>query len=251
MSQAAREVGLAPGVSKGSSGRHVYEALRRGILNLEFRPGADLDESSLVERYGVSRTPVREALIRLGADGLVALLPNRGARVAPIELHTLDAFFEALTLCQRAITRWAALRHRPEQLRGITAHMEALEAAAAPHDAEAMTDLNCDFHMAIAEAADNPYLAEAYARLLREGLRLSRIALTYDFDRDRSLNEHIGRLVAEHRQIVAAIAARDADAAEALGAAHAWLFRDRVVKNLTYIQADDVTIEDRESRKRG
>ena len=236
------------GVSKGNSARHVYESLRQRILNLDLRPGADLDEATLVEMYGVSRTPVREALIRLGANGLVTLLPNRGARVAPIELHTLDEFFEALNLCQRAVSRWAAVRHDAEHLRDIRARAEAFERIAARRDPDAMSDLNCEFHVAIAAAGDNTYIAETYRRLLMEGLRLSRIALTFDFDRDHSLIAHIDKVVADHRAIVAAIARRDAATAESLGASHAWLFRDRVVKNLTFVQADEITIEDRGNR---
>lgn len=239
---------VARNVTKGGSARHVYDSLRRRILSLELRPGADLDESTLVEIYGVSRTPVREALIRLGADRLVALLPNRVARVAPIELHMLDEFFEALNLSQRAITRWAAIRHTSDHLRAIRAGQEAFEAAAKERDPGAQSDRNADFHLAIAEAADNGYIADIYRRLLMEGLRLSRIALTYDFDRDHSLAAHTAKVIAEHGEIVAAIAARDADRAERLGAAHAWLFRNRVVKNLTSMQADEVAIEDRESR---
>jgi DNA-binding GntR family transcriptional regulator len=232
-------------VAKGSSARHVFESLRHRILTLDLRPGADLDEATLVEQYGVSRTPVREALIRLGANGLVTLLPNRGARVAPIELHMLDEFFEALNLTQRAITRWAAIRHKATDLREIRCHAKAFEKIATKRDPGAMSNVNSEFHMAIAAAAANSYVAELYHRLLMEGLRLSRIALTFDADRDHSLALHIDKVVADHRAIVAALEARDADAAEQLGATHSWLFRDRVVKNLTFVQADEVTIEDR------
>ena len=239
---------LVRSVSKGSSARHVYDSLRQRILNLQVRPGADLDESTLVETYGVSRTPVREALIRLGADQLVTLLPNRGARVAPIELHTVGEFFEALNLCQRAVTRWAAIRHTADDLAAIRIAMQAFEDAAARRDPDAMSDRNTDFHTVIAEAGDNAYIAATYTRLLMEGLRLSRIVLTFDFDRDHLLIDHLGKVVSDHRAIVDAIAARDADRAEALGGAHAWLFRDRVVRNLTFLQADEVTIEDREQR---
>jgi DNA-binding GntR family transcriptional regulator len=241
----------ARSAAKGSNARQVYESLRGRILNLDLRPGADLDESTLVEMYGVSRTPVREALIRLGAEHLVTLLPNRGARVAPIDLQTLDAFFEALNLTQRAVTRWAAIRHSAAHLRPIRAAMKAVEVVAARGDAAAVTDRNCDFHLAIADAAGNDYVADAYRRMLLEGLRLSRISLTFKLDRDNSLAAHIDKVLDDHRVIVEALVARDADRAEALGGTHAWLFRDRVVKNLTFVQADEITIEDREQRNRG
>jgi DNA-binding GntR family transcriptional regulator len=242
------EIAGARGVAKGSSARHVFDSLRHRILTLDLRPGADLDEASLVGQYGVSRTPVREALIRLGANGLVTLMPNRGARVAPIELHMLDEFFEALNLTQRALTRWAAIRHKAAQLRELPAQAKAFEKIATRRDPSAMSDVTSEFHMAIAAAAGNSYIAEIYHRLLMEGLRLSRIALTFDADRDHSLALHIDKVIADHRAIVAALEERDAERAENLGATHTWLFRDRVVRNLTYVQADEVTIEDRESR---
>ena len=242
------EIAAARATTKGSSARHVFASLRHRILTLDLRPGADLDEASLVEQYGVSRTPVREALIRLGANGLVTLLPNRGARVAPIELHMLDEFFEALNLTQRAITRWAAVRHTAADLREIRAQARAFERITTKRDPGMMSDVNLEFHMAIAAAADNSYVAEVYHRLLMEGLRLSRISLTFDADRDDTVALHIEKVIADHRAIVAAIETRDAATAESLGATHTWLFRDRVVKNRTYVPADEVAIEDRESR---
>ncbi len=66
--------------AKGTGTTYVYQRLREGILSLDYVPGANLDEAQLVESFGLSRTPVREALIRLAADGLVVLLPNRGRR---------------------------------------------------------------------------------------------------------------------------------------------------------------------------
>ena len=111
-----------------------------------------------------------------------------------------------------------------------------------------MSDVNLEFHMAIAAAADNSYVAEVYHRLLMEGLRLSRISLTFDADRDDTVALHIEKVIADHRAIVAAIETRDAATAESLGATHTSLFRDRVVRNLTYVPADEVAIEDRESR---
>jgi DNA-binding GntR family transcriptional regulator len=241
----AAEPGLRRNLAKGESARHVYESIRQQILGLELRPGASLDEAGLVESFGVSRTPVREALIRLAADRLVILLPNRGARVAPIELDSIGSFFEALNLCQRAVTRWAALRRTPADLASIRKEALAFEAATAAHDVGAMSETNLDFHMAIARAAANPHIASAYRHLLVEGLRLSRFALAYDFDRDNSQASHFERVIGDHRHMLALIEAGDAGAAERLGATHTALFRDRVLRNLAYIQADEITIEDR------
>ena len=91
--------------AKGTNTAWLYDELRRAILSLALQPGDNLEEKELVERYGMSRTPVREALIRLASDGLVTLLPNRGARVAAVDLRDFPRYMEAYDLVQRAVTR--------------------------------------------------------------------------------------------------------------------------------------------------
>ncbi len=88
---------------KGTGTTYVYQRLREGILSLDYVLGANLDEARLVESFGLSRTPVREALIRLAADGLVVLLPNRGAQVAPVDLADFPRYVEVFDLVQRAV----------------------------------------------------------------------------------------------------------------------------------------------------
>ncbi|MSP67258.1 MAG: GntR family transcriptional regulator [Alphaproteobacteria bacterium] len=242
-SPAKPPVGRGPGAGwpKGSGSAHVFAAIHDAILTLDLRPGEDLDEASLVARFGVSRTPIREALIRLAGEGLVVLLPNRGARVAPIDLANIRGFFEALELCQRAVTRWAALRHRGADLLRIDATMAAF-AAAADGDARDLGDLNRTFHNAIAAACGNVHIAAAYGRLLDEGIRLSRLALTYEAPLQADRHEHLARIVAQHRRLAASIRAQDADGAEALAAEHADLFRRRINRYLSASLAQEIRL---------
>ena len=111
--------------AKGTGAQFVYERLREEILSLVLAPDENLDEARLVARFGLSRTPVREALIRLAADGLVTMLPNRGAQVAALGLMDFPRYVEALDLLQRAVTRLAALRHDAHDL----ARLRTAEAA--------------------------------------------------------------------------------------------------------------------------
>ena len=104
------------GRPKGIGTQRVYAQVREDIIGLRLPPGADLDEASLEERFGVSRTPVREALIRLASEGLIVLLPNRGARITHIDISDVPQLFEALELCQRATIRWAAERRTPADI---------------------------------------------------------------------------------------------------------------------------------------
>lgn len=219
---------------KGTGGRKVYEVLRQKILRLELKPGADLDEASIVKMLKVSRTPVREALIRLSAEDLVVLLPNRGARVAPMDLERVREFFEALDHAQRAVTHWAALRRTEADLRAIAIPMAEFERAARQRDADEMIEANRRFHIAIAAAARNSYLAEIYDRLLLQGFRFSRIAFSYDFsfDEDRTLASHLERVMQEHRQMLMLIKQRDAQGAERLAGIHTELALARLMHNM-------------------
>ncbi len=81
---------------KGTGVKFAYETLRDEILSLDLEPGAVLDETSLAERFGMSRSPVREALIRLAGDDLVVTLSNRSTVVAPIDLQSFPKYVEAL-----------------------------------------------------------------------------------------------------------------------------------------------------------
>lgn len=227
--------------ARGTGAAYAYDTLRREILSLELEPGQDLDEAGLVARLGLSRTPVREALIRLAADELVVLLPNRGAKVAPLDLADTPRYIEALDLAQRAVHRFAALRRTNEDLDRIAAARDAFEDSVPGGDAMTMTERNRDFHATVADAAQNRYVAGQYVRLLDQGMRLLRIPFAYDPAGDGA-EAHIARIIEDHRQIAAAIAARDADRAEALGHAHAELFRSRLMMFLQQNLSPDVAI---------
>ncbi len=223
---------VEPRRSKGTGAAYVYGELRDDILTLELPPGENLDEARLVERFGMSRTPVREALIRLASDGLVTLLPNRGAVVASVDLVEFPRYVEALDLAQRAATGFAAMRRTAADLERIVAARDAFEVAIVHGDVLTMTATNRDFHVAIGEAAHNRYIADLYRRLLDEGMRILRIPFAYDPAEDNGVQRHRHRIVEEHRDIVDAIAAQDMARAEALAHAHAELFRVRFLQYL-------------------
>ncbi|BDA85250.1 AsnC family transcriptional regulator [Aureimonas sp. SA4125] len=199
---------------RGSGAQFVYDSLRRDILDLSLPPGSPLDEAGLSERFDMSRTPVREALMRLAADGLTATLPNRSTIVAPIDFATLPAYFEALTLMYRVTTRSAARRCR-DGLDTVRAHQSAFAEAVEARDVLAMIEANRDFHVAIAHLGGNPYFTILFTRLLDEGRRILRLYYA-SFD-DRLPH----RYVEEHEAMIAAIEAGDADTADQLASAHA------------------------------
>ena len=207
----------------------VYDVLRDEILSLTLPPGSPIDEVQLAERFSMSRTPIREALVRLAGEGLVDTLPNRSTIVSNIDFLNLHSFFDAITLMYRVTTRLAAQYHRAEDLTVIRAHQAEFAAAVAAQDALAMIATNRAFHSAIAEAGRNPYFTGLFQRLLDEGRRILR--LYYQSFDDRLPQ----RYVDEHEAIISAIEARDLEAADRLATIHA----DQIVLQIQQLFARD------------
>lgn len=200
---------------RGSASPAIYEALKQDILNLTLAPGDPLDETSLSERFGTSRTPVREALVRLVAEGLASTLPNRNTIVSVLDFASLPPYLDALTLMYRLSCRLAAEHRTDADLDAIMAAQQKFLASVDQQDALAMLHTNRDFHIAIAEAGKNPYYTEFFARLLNEGMRLLR--LYYKRFDDRLPAQYAN----EHEGLIEAIAAQNTDLAEILGSDHA------------------------------
>ena len=214
---------------KRHGGRYIYEELRKQILTLKLKPGAPLDEVSLATQFGLSRSPVRDAMARLISEGLVTILPNRTTLVTPFEIEEFPNYISALDLIQRAVTRLAAQQRSEEDLVQIRAADAAYLEAVGSGDFQRMSEMNKAFHMAIAEAGKNSYFTSYYEKLLGEGQRL----LHLHFDYIVSLASTTTRLGRDHDEIVEAIAAKDADGAERAAHEHTLLFQRRF---LAYLQ---------------
>ncbi len=214
---------------RGEGVKFVYDILRDDILDLVLPPGSPIDEVQLAERLSMSRTPIREALVRLAAEGLVTTLPNRSTVVSNIDFLNLHTFFDAMTLMYRVTTRLAAQFRTDADLTAIRARQADFARAVETHDALAMIATNRDFHAEIVEAGRNPYYTGLFCRLLDEGRRILRIYYS-------SFDDHLPRrYVDEHEDIIAAIEARDVDAADRLASAHA----DQIVHQIQDMMARD------------
>ena len=212
----------APVRKRGSGAQMVYDILRDEILDLVLAPGSPIEEVQISERLKMSRTPVREALVRLAGEGLVSTLPNRSTVVSQIDFLNLHHFFDALTLMYRVTTRKAAEFHKPADIEIIRAHQAAYAAAVDDKNALAMISTNRDFHAAIAVAGRNPYYLSLFLRLLDDGRRLLRLYY-------QSFDDNLPRrYVAEHDEMIAAIAARDVGECDRLATAHA----DQIVQQI-------------------
>jgi DNA-binding GntR family transcriptional regulator len=233
------------GRPKGTGMQRVYAQVREDIIGLRLPPGADLDEASLEHRFGVSRTPVREALIRLASEGLIVLLPNRGARVTHIDISDVPQLFEALELCQRATIRWAAARRTAEDIAELRAvNQQFLEAARNGHS-ERMGEINKQFHMIIGRMCGNRYFESLYSSLLAVSLRLARTAFAYAPRSGEAYEAYYMEVVRQHDAMVEAIENRNADEADKLARIHTDLFRDRINRYLNSNLAGGISLASR------
>lgn len=149
-----------------SAAERVYEHVKAGILDGTLAPGALLTEGDLAEETGVSRTPVREALLRLEVEGLMALYPKKGALVVPVTADEARDVVEARSL----IELWAADRvwsRRHELADALEPHLQEMKAARAAQEITAFSIADRAFHEEIVSTAGNAILAKQY-RSLRE-----------------------------------------------------------------------------------
>lgn len=222
--EATEVVDIGDEIARQSSGQKVYSLLREQILNLDLPPNTELDEVQFSRELGFSRTPIREALIRLASDSLVVLAPNRGARVAPLDLDQVPQVLEALELYERATTRWAALRRQPHHLDLLEQRNREFAIASETRDPRLIVEANWAFHDAINQACGNKFLAADCSKMLRGVMRLSLLA----FRQNGAALLSYSDVIDQHNQMIDAIRRCDADAAERLVYEHSDEFRERM-----------------------
>jgi len=190
----------------------VAERLRTSIFSHEFAPGDWVDEQALAIQYGISRTPMREAIKVLASEGLITMKMRRGAYVTEVSKSDLSQIFTVLALLEGQACREVAKIATEKELEDLdTLHLK-LERSAADRDLDLFFAINQQFHDKIQEICANPWMQRVILDL-RKVLKLQR--------RD-SLSKR-GRLessLIEHRKILSALLARDADLAEKLMKEH-------------------------------
>ena len=190
----------------------VAERLRTSIFSHELAPGSWIDEQAIAKEYGISRTPMREAIKILAAEGLITMKMRRGAYVTEVSKSDLSQIFTVLALLEGQACRETALKASEGQLEALDSIHMKLERAAADRDLEQFFAINQSFHDKLQEISNNPWMKRVIDDL-RKVLKLQR--------RD-SLSKR-GRLessLVEHRKILSALLARDAELSEKLMKEH-------------------------------
>ncbi len=198
----------APSLSPHALYQEVAERLRQRIFARELEPGSWIDEKNIAQEYGISRTPLREALKVLAAEGLVTMKVRRGAYVTEVSERDLREVYHLLGLLEADAASVVANSASASQIETLRALHSELEAAAQPAqlDRERFFELNERFHMCLLELADNRWRNQM-VRDLRKVMKLNRHHSLLKSGRvSESLNEH--------RALMSAIAARDAAASQ-------------------------------------
>ena len=189
---------------KISAEQEVYTFLRQAIISRKLLPNEQIVETNIVEQSGLSRTPVRAALKRLANDGLVVLKPNKGAFVVNPSHKEVRDLFECKMMYEVEIAALAAAHITESEILHLRQILDRTVEYHRHREFNYFLELNYDFHMVIAHAADNYYLEKISHELLSA---TSAALLVYDDFREVPLEEM--ESFKEHNQIITALRDRD------------------------------------------
>jgi DNA-binding GntR family transcriptional regulator len=184
----------------------VAERLREQIFSKQLPSGSWLDEQSLADQFGISRTPMREAIKVLASEGLVTIKMRRGAYVTEVVRRDLEQIFTVLSLLEGQAAKEAATKATEDELNLLDHLHHRLEKAAADRDLEQFFEINVKFHDLIQEIAGNCWMNNVIGDL-RKVLKLHRRDSLTSTDR-------LQNSLVEHREILRALLKRDELAAE-------------------------------------
>lgn len=190
----------------------VFNTLREAILRGDLEPGERLMEIGLANRLGVSRTPIREAIRKLELEGLVVMIPRKGAHVASITKKDLQDVLEVRTSLEILAAKLACERMDDQQRENLYQALEHFKDVLKTKDVTAIAGADVDFHDVIFASTQNARLVQILNNL-REQMYRYRLEYLKDF----SSHE---RLLQEHRALAAAIEAKDQELAAAIVRAH-------------------------------
>lgn len=207
----------------------AFERLRAEIIRCSLPPGLKITESSLCDAYGLSKAPVRAALLKLSQEGLVRAVPRHGYVIAPITVKNVQEMFDLRLVLEPAIARMAAGRADADALKRLNVAPGSSKAQQAELR---FLNSNRDFHLSIARATGNARMVALTAQLLDEMARLLHLGLFSSDWRTGSMSDVHAEQAKQHEDLIDALARADADAAEAAARTHVIESRDLVMKAL-------------------
>ncbi len=179
----------------------IYAELKRRIVLLDYAPGQMLREKDLIEEFGVSRTPVRETLIRLETEGLVRIIPNQGTMVTEVSFQNLKDVFEIRSALLRLAGRLAAERITGPEIDQLRDQIEAMKRE---RDPRTLMRLDMEFHETLNRTTKNQTLVKILGILRNQAVRIWSFIPSTD--------DYYGQIPADLEKLLDAVASRDAEA---------------------------------------
>ncbi len=202
----------------------IFETLRKAIISGDIKPGERLMEVSLAEQMGVSRTPVREAIRRLEAEGLVTMVPRKGTHVSELSSKDIIDVLEVRGALDKLATSLAAKRVQPQQIRALESIHRQFISCVEKGNMEGAIRKDIEFHDAIYAASGNSRLIGVLSSLKEHVYRFRVIYL-----RDLNIAEHVEQ---EHQQILDALKEHNEELAAKISEQHIRNQMDAIVEAL-------------------
>ncbi len=204
----------------------AYERIKKAIVTLRFEMGKSLNEKELSSEFKLGRTPIREALQQLANEGLVVIVPRKGAYVSSVSLADFQKLLDTRIMLETYCARRAAGRIREERLDQLRELLTGIEPLVAAQDIDALLTVDRQIHMAVVNSLDNEYIEQIASQLYDRVARLWHLSF-----KNMDASELRDRLLS-HRQIIDAFCDRDPDASERAVKQHIDRFVERIYKNL-------------------
>ena len=181
--------------------RNIFEDLKMSIMQGTFKPRERLIERNLAARFAVSRNPIREALHKLAAMGMVRIIPNQGAMVADFSLQDIESLYFVRLHLERLAGRLACSKVTKEEINTLVTLNQGLKKAMAWDDFSKMVEKDQQFHLTLIRFSKNPFLIKAI-----EDLRLKSYPFSYYYWRS---NQYLRSSLADHNRMIHALRNRD------------------------------------------
>lgn len=195
----------------------IYQELKKRIVFLHYQPGQTLREKELLEEFGVSRTPVREAFIRLEAEGLVRIFPNLGTIVSEVSFQQLKDVFEIRSFLVRLVGQLAAVRATDEELTLIRSKIESMKQT---NDPTLLMQLDSEIHDLVNKSTKNEMLVKFLGVLRDQSIRIR----TFSHNNE----SYFRSLTAELEELVQALENRDGQASAHILEKHTKSFVEQI-----------------------
>ncbi len=212
----------------------AFDEIYRRVISQEYAQGQILREKQLMDELDIGRTPIREALHRLAATGILETHPARAWAVRSISLQNIKAVFEALETMEMGVID-LAMRHLDGRLflDEMNAAQKDVEAAILAKDVLALVESNHRFHMGFYAACRNEYLIYGLIRIRFETKRLAYISYSQNHMQGHSLEAHYDAVRKEHGAIMQYLVENNEDALRLTCQAHITAFRERIIQYLS------------------